>query len=277
LEPHATGIRALHLPDTGIIDFRRVCLALAKEVRARGGDILTSHRVERLRSVGGCRLIVTSRGTVRARYIISCAGLHSDRVVAMSDGGRSGLRIVPFRGSYLTLRPEARHLVRGLIYPVPDPALPFLGVHFTPRIDGDVWIGPNAIPAFAREGYRLGTVSGRDLFAMGAFPGFWRMARRHIGEGWAEIRRASRRAALLKELRSYVPDLGRDDLSPGPSGVRAQAVDRRGELVDDFSFSDSPGIIHVRNAPSPGATASLAIGSYIAERAGQRFRLSRAM
>jgi L-2-hydroxyglutarate oxidase len=272
LEPHVTGIRALLSPGTGIIDFRRVSLAMAEDVRSGGGEIRTGHRVTGVRRDGPWQVIHTSRDSLAARNVIGCAGLFSDRLAART-GARAEPRIIPFRGSYLTLRPEARGLVRRLIYPVPDPSLPFLGVHFTPRIDGEVWVGPNAVLAFAREGYSPRRWSVRDLLEMFTYPGFWRLARHHYREGLGEMRRAIRRETLIEELRRYVPEIERAHLGPGPAGVRAQAVDRKGGLVDDFSFSESDRVLHVRNAPSPGATASLAIGRHIAERAADRFGL----
>jgi len=270
IEPHAAGLRGLFVPETGIIDYRRVALALADEVRAEGGSMLLGRRVETVRPGNPWMTLETSGGAVEARWVVACAGLQSDRLAARTGASRDP-RIVPFRGSYLTLRREARHLVRGLIYPVPDPALPFLGVHFTSRLDGQVWVGPNAVLAFAREGYSPRDVKGADLLSMFSFPGFWRLARRHYGEGLTEMRRALFRRALVRELQRYVPEVGAKDLVAGPSGVRAQAVDRRGGLIDDFAISETDRVLHVRNAPSPAATASLAIGYHIADRAAQRF------
>jgi L-2-hydroxyglutarate oxidase len=264
LEPHGAGIRALHSPGTGIVDFRRVAEALGDDVWTRGGEVLTGCEVVRITG-GRVRTVVTSRGDLHARAIVACAGLQADRLVSASHD-RRGIRVVPFRGSYLRLEPTAAALVRGLIYPVPDPNLPFLGVHFTRRIDGQVWVGPNAMVALSREGYRAGRVSGRDLRDLLAFPGFWRLATRHLGAALEELVRELVPGTFVRELRRYVPEVKADDLSPGPSGIRAQAVDRRGRLIDDFVVSSSDGVVHVLSAPSPAATACLAIGRLIAAR-----------
>ncbi len=275
LEPNATGIRAVWSPRTGIVDFRAVALAIGDAIRAQGAEIHVGRAVTGLTERTDGVVVTTSRGEIRAGQVISCAGLQADRVAALS--GRSGPsvpRIVPFRGDYYTLRPEARSLVRRLLYPVPDPRFPFLGVHFTPRIDGEVWVGPNAVVAFAREGYRRTDVDLRDLTETLAYRGFLRLAGRHLRTGLAEMWRDVSRTAYAAELRRYVPDLRTDDLVAGPSGVRAQAVAIDGTLVDDFRLGGSRRLLHVHNAPSPGATASLAIGRVLAERAIERFDLS---
>lgn len=272
LEPHAVGIRALWSPDTAIVDFARVAHAYADEVRARGGGVLTGRRVEAIRDRGGEQILETPAGDVVARWVVACAGLHSDRVAAMT-GDANDVRIVPFRGDYYTLRPEARRYCRGLVYPVPDPAFPFLGVHFTRRIDGEVWAGPNAVPAFAREGYRLGIVSPRDLADMLGFRGFWRLARTYPRTGLAELWRGLSTRAFVRALQRYVPAIRAADLLYGPTGVRAQALHADGRLADDFLLGGTARVLHVRNAPSPGATASLAIGRELAERAIERFGL----
>jgi two-component system response regulator FlrC len=209
---------------------------------------------------------------VRARFVIACAGLHSDRVAALT-GGVDDLHVVPFRGDYYTLRPEARRYCRGLIYPLPDPHFPFLGVHLTRRIDGEVWAGPNAVLAFRREGYRLGDVSLRDVAETLAFPGFRRLARTYLRTGLAEMWRGLSKAAFVRALQRYVPAIQASDLVYGPTGVRAQALRADGALVDDFVLGGDDRVLHVRNAPSPGATASLAIGRELAERAAERFSL----
>lgn len=275
LEPNATGIRALWSPRTGIVDFRAVALAIGDEIRAQGAEIHVGRAVTGLTEQTDGVVVTTSRGVIRAGQVIACAGLQADRVAALS--GRSGPaipRIVPFRGDYYTLRPEARSLVRRLLYPVPDPRFPFLGVHFTPRIDGEVWVGPNAVVAFAREGYRRTDVDLRDLAETLAYRGFLRLAGRHLRTGLVEMWRDVSRTAYAAELRRYVPDLRTDDLVAGESGVRAQAVAIDGTLVDDFRLGGSRRLLHVHNAPSPGATASLAIGRVLAERAIERFDLS---
>jgi len=272
LEPHAVGLRALWSPDTGIVDYARVTHAFADEVRARGGVILTGRRVDGIRERGAEQVVHAPRGDIAARWVITCAGLHSDRVAAMTDG-RDDVRIVPFRGDYYTLRPEVRYYCRSLIYPVPDPAFPFLGVHFTKRVDGEVLAGPNAVLAFAREGYRIGIVSPRDLAATLAFSGFRRLAAANLRTGLAEMWRGISVRAFARALQRYVPAVQAEDLRYGPTGVRAQALRADGQLVDDFLLGGTERVLHVRNAPSPGATASLAIGRVLAERAIERFGL----
>jgi L-2-hydroxyglutarate oxidase LhgO len=272
LEPHAGGIRALHSPETGVIDFGAVAQALAGEIRALGGEIFTGREVRSIDERTGWWVLRTSPDPVLARHVITCAGLHADRVATMT-GARPSAHIVPFRGGYLTLRPSARAAVRALIYPVPDPALPFLGVHLTRRVDGEVWVGPNAIPALAREGYAMGSISWRDLGEMLGFGGFWRVAARHLGPGLQEAVHELIPRTLLPELRRYVPEIGAADLAPGPAGIRAQLVDRRGTLVDDFVVGEARGVVHVLNAPSPAATASLAIGRLVSDRAEASFGL----
>ena len=272
IEPAAAGIRALHAPSTGIIDWRAVALAIADEVRARGGEIRTGAEVRGIHERGDGVLVTTRTDEVRTRFLVACAGLWSDRVAALT-GDAGGERIVPFRGDYYVLRPEARHLVRNLLYPVPDPRFPFLGVHFTRRIDGAVWAGPNAVLAFARDGYRRRDVSIRDLGEAVTFPGFLRLARRHARMGIEEMWRDWSKSAFVAALRRYVPALRSADLVPGPSGVRAQAVARDGRLVEDFSIGGSGRVLHIRNAPSPGATASLAIGRHVTDLAIARFDL----
>jgi len=272
IEPHAAGIRALWSPTTGVIDFRRVALAYANEVVSRGGAILTGRRVRRIETKGSEQVIRTGEGDVVCRDVISCAGLHADRVAAMT-GAAGDERIIPFRGDYYTLTPGARRLVRGLIYPVPDPRFPFLGIHFTRTIAGEVLAGPNAVLAFAREGYRRRDVSPRDLVQILAFPGFRRLARKYWTTGLAEMFRDWSKKAFTAGLRRYLPEISGQDLDFGPSGVRAQALNPDGTLVEDFSIGESPHALHVRNAPSPAATASLAIGREIAELAFARFGL----
>jgi len=274
IEPHVVGIRALWSPSTGIVDFRRVALALADEVRARGGEILTGRRVTAIERRRDTLVLATPAGEVLAGSVIACAGLWADRVAALTrDAGREAPRIVPFRGDYYTLSPEARHLVRGLIYPVPDPHFPFLGVHFTRRIDGEVWAGPNAVLAFARRGYRRRDVSIPDLAGTLLFPGFLRLAGRYMRTGLAEMWRDVSKRAFLRELCRYIPELRSEQLRFGPSGVRAQALRRDGSLVEDFDLAGSGRVLHVRNAPSPAATASLAIGRVLMERAIEQFQL----
>ena len=272
IEPHVAGIKALWSPTSGIIDFRMVALAIADEVRARGGWIYTGRTVTAITERGGDQVLATNQGDLISRDVIACAGLHADRVAAMT-GDRGRERIVPFRGDYYTLTPDARPLVNGLIYPVPDPRFPFLGVHFTRRIDGEVWAGPNAVLAFAREGYGRRQVSPRDLAGVLSDRGFLRLAARFWRTGAAEMWRDLSKRAFLAELCTLIPELRGDQLAFGPSGVRAQALDPSGTLVDDFRLGGSRHVLHVRNAPSPGATASLAIGRELTQTAIARFEL----
>jgi L-2-hydroxyglutarate oxidase len=274
LEPYATGLRGLWSPTTGIVDYRRVALALADDVRDRGGRIHCSREVTGLVEHGSEVAIRTVTGELLAGGVIACAGLQSDRVAALTGRADGPIpRIVPFRGDYYTLRPEARHLVHGLLYPVPDPRFPFLGVHFTRRLDGEVWAGPNAVLAFAREGYRRRDVDLRDLASTLAYPGFVRLATRYLRTGLAEMWRDWWKPAFVAQLRRYVPRIRAEDLEFGPSGVRAQAVTRAGVLLDDFDLAGSGRVLHVRSAPSPAATASIAIGGVMAQRALEQFGL----
>jgi L-2-hydroxyglutarate oxidase LhgO len=265
IEPHCVGVRALWSPNTGIIDFSRVANAYAQDVEAAGAEIRLGWEARSLLRVGGETVVEASRGAVRARTAVVCAGLQADRIAARS-GAPDNPRIVPFRGDYYVLAPERRSLCRTLIYPVPDPAFPFLGVHFTRRMDGEVWLGPNAVLAFAREGYRRTDFVPADLAEVLAFRGFRALAARYWQTGLAEMWRDFSKGAFLKSLQAYVPELTADDLRPGPSGVRAQALDASGTLVDDFVVDQSEGVLHVRNAPSPAATSSLAIAGLIADR-----------
>ena len=270
IEPHAAGIRALWSPTTAIVDFRVVALSYAADVRSSGGTIDTDRRVTGIDVRDAGIVVRTTRGDTAARVVVACAGLWADRVAAMTGDDRDAPRIVPFRGDYYTLTPDARPLVRGLIYPVPDPRFPFLGVHFTRRIDGNVWAGPNAVLAFKRTGYRRRDVSLTDVAATVTYPGFVRLAAKYLRTGVAEMWRDWSKRAFLRELRRYVPELSADQIVFGPSGVRAQALARDGTMVDDFDFGGSRRVLHVRNAPSPAATASLAIGGVIASKVAQR-------
>ncbi|MCZ6479180.1 MAG: L-2-hydroxyglutarate oxidase [candidate division NC10 bacterium] len=268
IEPHANALAAIYLPATGIVDFGKVSMTMASVLRGRETAILTGARVGRIVSANGGVVLETASGTVRARALINCAGLYADRVARLM-GVRTDVRIIPFRGEYYNLVPDRRHLVRGLIYPAPDPAFPFLGVHFTRTIHGGVEAGPNAVLAFAREGYtfmhiRLGEVAG-----MLAYPGFWRMAARYWRMGLYELYRSLSRSAFVRALQRLVPEISPADLEPGGAGVRAQAVEKDGALVDDFRIVETPKAIHVLNAPSPAATASLAIGRHIADLAAR--------
>lgn len=271
-EPHCRGIRAIFSPVTGIVDYGIVARSYGEDILAAGGEIFTKREVTGLDRVGDLSIVHTSGGDVQAKYVITCGGLMSDRLAKMT-GGASDPKIVPFRGDYLILRPEKRSLIKGNIYPVPDPAFPFLGVHFTPRMNGDVWLGPNAVLAFAREGYSFGTVNLGDLVETLTYSGFLKLASRYMGTGMGEMYRDIVRGAYVKALQRYIPDLKVEDTLPGPSGVRAQAMNADGSMVDDFVFGGDNYVMHVRNAPSPAATSSLAIGNFIADDADQRFAL----
>jgi len=274
VEPHVAGIAGLHVRQTGIVDYPRVMQVLESLVRAAGGDFLLGARVEHMRRAGGEIVVETGRGPVACRALVNCAGLRSDRVARLC-GVRPGLRIVPFRGEYYELRPDRRSLVRNLVYPVPDPAFPFLGVHFTRMIHGGVEAGPNAVLAWKREGYRHRDVSLRDLVDMASYAGFWRMAGRYWVTGMGEMYRSLSKRAFVAALRRLVPELREDDIMRGGAGVRAQAVEPSGLLVDDFRIVEAEGMVHVLNAPSPGATASISIGRVIADIAARRFGLAR--
>ena len=274
IEPHAAGIRALWSPGTGIVDYLRVAFAYADEVRAKGGVIETSREVTAITRRGEEMVVGTSTGDLVARRVIACAGLWADRVAAMTgEDTAQAPRIVPFRGDYYTLTPDARPLVRGLIYPVADPQFPFLGIHLTKRIDGNVLAGPNAVLAFKREGYRRRDLSVRDLAGALAYPGFLRLATRYWRMGMMEQWRDWSKRSFLAAVQRYVPEIRSEQLVFGPSGVRAQALARDGSMVDDFLLGGSDRVLHVRNAPSPAATSSLAVGRVLAEEAISRFGL----
>jgi len=272
-EPHCAGIRAIFSPATGIVDYGAVAAALAEDVREMHGEILPDHRVTAITRMTRLLEVKTGAGPVTTRALITCAGLYADRLAQMTGGARDP-KIVPFRGDYLVLKPESRHLIKGNIYPVPDPAFPFLGAHFTPRMNGDVWLGPNAVLAFAREGYTFGNLNGAEIFETLTYPGFIRLALKYPIVAAGEMYRDIVRSAYVDWLRRYIPTLRNEDVVPGPSGVRAQAMNADGTLVDDFVFEGSKNVLHVRNAPSPAATASLSIGAYIASDASKRFALS---
>jgi L-2-hydroxyglutarate oxidase LhgO len=266
IEPHATGVRALHVPTAAIVDYRKVIEALAAEVTSAGGKIQTGAGVMAIRETSSEVILQTTVGDLRVRNYIACAGLHSDRVVRLS-GSRPEAQIVPFRGEYFELVPGKHHLVRGLIYPVPDPRFPFLGVHFTRVIDDGVEAGPNAVLALAREGYRKRDLNLRDLAETMSYPGFWKLVARHWRTAAGEVFRSLSKRAFAKELATLVPEITKDDLVPAPAGVRAQALLPSGFLVDDFLIVERLRSLHVCNAPSPAATASLAIAEEIVTRA----------
>ncbi|MEA2471284.1 MAG: (S)-2-hydroxyglutarate dehydrogenase [Thermoleophilaceae bacterium] len=262
IEPHARGITALHSPNTGIVDFPAVARALAQDAREKGAQVSTGCEVT---GIDGATITHT-HGTTEAKTVIACAGGWADRLATRS-GAPPDPRIVPFRGAYLKLKPGRRHLVRNLIYPVPDPELPFLGVHLTRHVNGDVLIGPTALLSPARDAYSLRTVRARDIADALAWPGTWRMARRFWRTGLSELGYAASKHRLVRAAQRFVPELAIEDVLPGPTGVRAQALDRDGRLLDDFAFSHTGRTLHVRNAPSPAATSAFAIARIVVDRA----------
>ena len=272
IEPYANGLRALHSPNTGIIDFSQVAAAYANRFRDNGGDVLTGARVTSIRRADGIVYLETPRGEIATRNVINCAGLYSDAVARMM-GVQQDVRIVPFRGEYYMLAKEAERMVRGLIYPVPNPEFPFLGVHFTRTVHGEVEAGPNAVLAFAREGYRMGRVSPREMMGTLGYRGFWSMSARYWRMGMLEMYRSFSKGAFVRSLQKLVPEIKGEDLVRGNAGVRAQEVERNGLLTDDFHVTETPNAVHVRNAPSPGATASLAIGRDVVAAAAKAFGL----
>jgi L-2-hydroxyglutarate oxidase LhgO len=272
-EPHASGLRALLVPSTGITDYAAVCTKYAELIQAQGGTILTSNAVTGLRQHASEITVETGRAKFSTNYVINCAGLFSDRICRMA-GEESEVMIVPFRGEYYDLIPERASLVRGLIYPVPDPRFPFLGVHFTRRVNGSVDAGPNAVFAFRREGYRRSDFNLNDVASSIAFPGLWRMAARHWRSGVDEFRRSFSKSEFVQALRRLIPEVKGEDLVPGTSGVRAQALKRDGALVDDFYFVTSKRMLHVLNVPSPAATASIAIGRSLVDTVGKNWSWS---
>ena len=272
IEPHASALRAIRSPSTAIVDYKEVCAAMTRELTARGVAIETGAGVTSIRRSGGAIELVTPRAVVRTSRIVNCAGLYSD-VVARMAGAKVDLRIIPFRGEYYMIRPERQDIVRGLIYPVPDPEFPFLGVHLTRTVHGEVEAGPNAVLAFAREGYRFGTIRPSELAGTLTYSGFWQMARKYWRTGSYEMYRSLSKNAFVQALQRLVPALRPEDVTRGGAGVRAQAVSPDGSLVDDFRIVADADAIHVLNAPSPGATASLAIGRHIAGLAVENFGL----
>jgi len=274
VEPFCGGIAGIKVPCTGIIDFTKVAKKLGEliEVQSSGSKVLTSHRVTSLDRHDFYTKVITNQGALTGRYIINCAGLQCDRIAEM-DGVETKMKIVPFRGDYYELTGQARDKVKTLIYPVPDPAFPFLGVHFTRKIDGSVECGPNAVFSFKREGYGKTDFSFRDCWDALSYKGTWKMFLKQWKYGLAEYERAFSKKLFLRQLQRLIPSLQADDIKPGNAGVRAQAVGRRGELIDDFLIKRRGNAIHVLNAPSPAATASLAIGDYINQMATEYFKL----
>lgn len=271
-EPHATGVAGLWSPNTGIVDYLAVTQKYAEIVLEHGGEICLNTEVTGISQAAGRIILQTSKQEVQTRFLINCAGLQSDLIAKMM-GSTQGVRIVPFRGEYHKLTPASQKLVRGLIYPVPDPRFPFLGVHFTKKIDGSIEAGPNAVLAFAREGYKKTDISLGHVLGLLTFPGFWAMTAQYWRMGLGEMYRSWNKRAFVDALRTLLPELAMDDVAPGGAGIRAQAMDNKGKLLDDFSFIDSPRAIHVLNAPSPAATASIVIGEAIAAKALETFEI----
>jgi (S)-2-hydroxyglutarate dehydrogenase len=270
LEPHVAGIRGIHVPETGIVDYKQVSARLAERIQEKGNQILTGTEVTGIRHHSDHIMIQTKQGEYAAKQVINCGGLFSDRVARMG-GSRPNSKIVPFRGEYYLLKPDAEHLCRSLIYPVPNPEFPFLGVHFTKMIHGGVECGPNAVWAFAREGYTKSQINIRDLFEAATYPGFLKMALKYWRTGMKEMWRSFSKPAFVKELQRLIPEIRAEDLDTAPAGVRAQALGPDGNLIDDFLIDESDRMINVLNAPSPAATSSLRIGSMITDRLAPRF------
>lgn len=270
IEPHAAGIRALWAPGTGIADYVKVAETYATRFAHAGGDIFTESAVRSITKDGVSLAVETTKGTLQTSHVINCAGLYADRVAEMVEDSVD-VRIVPFRGEYYTLKPESHHLVSGLIYPVPDPRFPFLGVHYTRNIHGSVEAGPNAVLAFSREGYRKSNVDLGETLGILTYPGFWKMTAKHWRTGLSETRRSYSKSIFLRDLQRLLPEIREEDLAPGGSGVRAQAVASNGALLDDFNIIRGRQAVHVLNAPSPGATSSLAIGEHIVQLASEAF------
>ncbi len=270
IEPHAGGLQAIHVPEEGIVDYQAVCRKLQDLIQEGGGRIATQAKVAGLKKSSQEWVVQTAAGDFAADYLINCAGLHCDRIARLA-GEKPGLRIVPFRGEYYKIKPERSHLVRSLIYPAPDPEFPFLGVHFTRLIHGGIEAGPNAVLAFAREGYTKFHINPRDLWDSLAYPGLWSFVWQHRSMCWFELRRSCSRDLFCRSLQKLVPDIRPEDLETGGAGVRAQAIFPDGKLADDFSFAEKENALHVLNAPSPAATASLAIGDAIAAKVAGRW------
>lgn len=275
IEPHVAGLAAIHVPMAGIVNYKQVSEKFAEIIRENGGDILLNTKVEKIHEGKDGVVIETNSGTVKAGIVINCAGLHSDRV-ALAAGYKTDMKIVPFRGEYYKLKPEKRYLVKNLIYPVPNPKFPFLGVHFTRMIDGEVDAGPNAVLGFKREGYKKTDFSAKDLAETLTYPGFWKLASKFLKEGMEEYVRSFSKAQFTKSLQALIPEIQEDDLIPAPAGVRAQALKDDGSMVDDFHIIMGQRSIHVCNAPSPAATASIEIGKEVARRIPEQVHLKEA-
>jgi L-2-hydroxyglutarate oxidase len=269
-EPHVNGLAGLFIAETGIVDYNQVTEAYAKIIIENGGEVKTKNKFHALHKDNGVLIVDTIAGEYKAKFLVNCAGLYSDKVAKIC-GVNPGLQIIPFRGEYYKLEKEKEHLVKNLIYPVPDPQFPFLGVHFTRMVKGGVEAGPNAVLAFKREGYSHKDFSATEILEMAAYSGFWKMAAKYYKMGIGEFYRSLNKNAFVKALQKLVPEVENDDLTQGGAGVRAQAVDPNGNLVDDFRIVEAEKMIHVLNAPSPAATASISIGRTIAEKVKANF------
>ena len=270
LEPHTAGIKAIHVPEAGIVDYKQVTVKLAEIVKAGGGDVITNAQVNKIVRQPDSLIVESAAGEIEAKWVVTCAGLHSDRVTKLS-GQKPPAQIVPFRGEYYELKPEAHHLCRTLIYPVPDPSFPFLGVHFTRMVHGGVECGPNAVLAFAREGYKKTDINLRDLCESLSYPGFIKLALKNWKTGMGEMWRSFSKRAFVKALQRLIPEIKSEQLFAVPSGVRAQALLRDGSLAEDFLIEESDRVVNVCNAPSPAATASLNVGKLIVEELEKKF------
>lgn len=275
IEPHSAGIRAIHVPEAGIVNYRQVCEKLSELIEAQGQRIVFGAKVKGLRRSDGHTVVETTAGAFETRQAVNCAGLYCDHI-ARAGGARPEAKIVPFRGEYYELRPESHHLCKHLIYPVPDPSFPFLGVHFTRMIQGGVECGPNAVLAFAREGYRKSNIHLGELAESLTYPGFLRLALKYWKTGMGEMWRSFSKAAFVRALQRLMPEIKAEDMHPAPAGVRAQALTRAGALVDDFLIQDHEQTVHVLNAPSPGATASLNIGNHVVDQLDQQLKAASA-
>ncbi|MDO9553874.1 L-2-hydroxyglutarate oxidase [Rhodonellum sp.] len=271
LEPYCSGVAAIHVPQTGIVDYKKVAIGYSEKFKSLGGEVFLSHRVLKIKNLNAISYVETSKKEFAGKLVINCAGLYSDKVAQMNQTEESDVKIIPFRGEYFKLKKEREYLVKNLIYPVPDPNFPFLGVHFTRMMKGGVEAGPNAVLAFKREGYKRSDVNLKELAETLAWPGFQKVAAKYWKTGMGEIYRSFSKAAFTKALQELIPDIQESDLVEGGAGVRAQACDRTGGLLDDFSIQESEFAINVLNAPSPAATSSLAIGGTVSALALKRF------
>ncbi len=271
IEPHVNGVAGMFVPQTGIIDYKQVADKYAEKIRGLGGEIKLGERVEQITTGTSLSIVVTNKNSYETRLVINCAGLYSDKIAQLTQREAIDVRIVPFRGEYFKLKPQKEYLVRNLIYPVPDPNFPFLGVHFTRMVHGGVEAGPNAVLAFQREGYKKSDINLKELAQTLAWPGFQKVAAKYWETGLGEMYRSFSKSAFTKALQALIPDIQEDDLEPGGAGVRAQACDRTGGLLDDFAIVETDKTINVLNAPSPAATSSLSIGKTVSERALTRF------